>query len=145
MFSSVTIKAPLMVRDWSFQGWEGVFNYSFLRLFLTAASAVLYYSKVNANQEVGKLNRLGSPQRQQPLENGDGQLLLPLQPCQKQSPETPQRQPTSTGTIRGPCRLVVLKYTSSIKSVFCLQREKAVAEIRRIIIASVENGCRCHD
>ena len=23
--------------------------------------------------------------------------------------------------------------------------EKAVAEIRRIIIASVENGCRCHD
>lgn len=54
MLSSVTIKAPLMVRDWSFQGWEGIFNYSFLGLFLTAASAVLYYSKVNANWEVGK-------------------------------------------------------------------------------------------
>lgn len=62
MLSSVTIKAPLMVRDWSFQGWEGVFNYSFLGLFLTAASAVLYYSKVNANWEVGKLNLLGSRQ-----------------------------------------------------------------------------------
>lgn len=61
MLSSVTIIAPLMVRDWSFQGWESVFNYSFFGLFLTAASAVLYYSKVNANWEVGKLNLLGSP------------------------------------------------------------------------------------
>ena len=56
-------------------------------------------------------------------------------------PETPQRQPTATGAIRGPCGLLVLKYTSSIKSVFCLQREKAVAEIRMDVDAMTNGLC----
>lgn len=140
-----------MVRDWSFQGWEGIFNYSFLGLFLTAASAVLYYSKVNANGEVGKLNLLGS-QRLGLLAHAGrcGWVLqvistiaaLPKTKTTKSLTDSPHWQEL----LRDTTNWWFLNSRSSEKiCLFCLQREKTVADIWKVVTAPIENWCIYHD